>query len=208
VNALYLAQGAAPVLAFYEVGAPLRPNHLVDISAVADSKRQAMATFESQLAQQRYDVHIAALNTFRTYTVAGDVAAVEALIVVGADQLEGWLSTYAQAGAPGMAQITEAALQKADEDLVALTRTVQGLNDTVEAQAREIAKIPGLVDGLRQTQAQLESARREVQDRDRQLAHAARELADAGRALDDVFASRSWRITRPLRWLSEKLRQS
>ncbi len=124
VNALYLANGAAPVLAFYEVGAPLRPNHLVDISTVAGIKRQAMATFESQLAQQRYDVHIAALNTFRTYTVAGDVAAVEALIVVSAAQLGAWLSTYAQDGAPGLAQITEAALQKASEDAAALAQTV------------------------------------------------------------------------------------
>lgn len=194
VNALYLAQGAAPVLAFYEVGAPLRPNHLVDISTVADTKRQAMATFESQLAQQRYDVHIAALNTFRTYTVAGAVTAVEALIVVDADQLEGWLSAYAQAGVPGLAQITEAALQKANGDMVALTRKV-------EAQALEIATIPGLVGQLQQSRADIESAWREVRDRDRQL-------ADAAQALKEVYASRSWRITRPLRWLSEKLRQS
>ncbi len=201
VNALYQAQGTAPLLAFYEVGAPLRPNHLVDISAVTDIKRQAMLTFESQLAQQRYDVHIAALNTFRTYTVAGDVVAVEALIVVGADQLGAWLSTYAQAGAPGLAQVAESALQKADEDAMALAHTVQSLNATVEAQAREIATIPGLIGQMQQARAELESARWEVQDRDRRLAASAQ-------ALNEVLASRSWRVTRPLRWLSEKLRQS
>jgi LmbE family N-acetylglucosaminyl deacetylase len=208
VNALHLAQGTAPVLAFYEVGAPLRPNHLVDISDVAEAKRQAMATFESQLAQQRYDVHIAALNTFRTYTVAGDVAAVEALIIVGAGQLDAWLSTYAQAGAPGLAQITEAALQNAQLQANELVQIQAGLDRKLQEQARELATIPVLVGQLQHVRAELESARWEVQDRDRQLANADRALADAGRALDDVFASRSWRITRPLRWLSEKLRQS
>ncbi len=208
VNALHLAQGTAPVLAFYEVGAPLRPNHLVDISGVADIKRQAMAAFESQLAQQRYDVHIAALNTFRTYTVAADVAAVEALIMVGADQLEGWLSTYAQAGPPGLAQITEAALQNAQVQANELVQLQIGLDRKLQEQARELATIPVLVGQLQQVRAELESSRCEVQDRDRQLANAARALEQAGQALDDVFASRSWRITRPLRWLSEKLRQS
>lgn len=208
VNALYLAQGKAPVLAFYEVGAPLRPNHLVDISAVADTKRLAMGAFASQLAQQRYDVHIAALNTFRTYTVAGDVAAVEAMILVDADQSGAWLSTYAQAGAPGLAQITEAALQNAQTQANELVQIQAGLDRKLQEQARELATIPVLEGQLQQVRAELESARWEVQDRDRQLGEAARALADAASALDDVFASRSWRITRPLRWLSEKLRQS
>lgn len=201
VRAGQLAEGAGPVLAFYEVGAPLRPNHLVDISAVADAKRRAMATFESQLAQQRYDVHITALNTFRTYTVPGNVAAIEALIVVGPQQLDDWLSNYAQSGPPGLAQVTEEALQKAQSVIESLERTVADQRERIEAQAVEIARIPGIVDQLQRTVGELESARIQVQDRDRQL-------ADAARALEDVFASRSWRITRPLRWLSDRLRQS
>jgi hypothetical protein len=84
---------------------------------------------------------------------------------------------------------------------VALGQTLEGLNGKLQEQAREIATIPGLVGQLQQVRTELESARWEVQDRDRQL-------ADAARAMTEVYASRSWRITRPLRWLSEKLRQS
>lgn len=205
VSALHAARGAAPVLAFYEVGAPLRPNHLVDISTVVDLKRRAMATFESQLAQQRYDVHIAALNTFRTYTLVGGVAAAEALIVVDAGQLDEWQSAYAQEGPPGLAQMTETALQKANAAAEEAVQTLSGLNRRLEEQAGELARIPGLVGELQHARAELDAARREMQARD--LVRD-RLLADTRRALDDVLASRSWRITRPLRWLGERLRQS
>jgi len=74
-------------LAFYEVGAPLRPNLLVDISPVQAKKQAAAACFRSQLAAQRYDEQIAALNRYRTYTLAGNVAAAEAFILVSSDEL-------------------------------------------------------------------------------------------------------------------------
>jgi LmbE family N-acetylglucosaminyl deacetylase len=44
-------------LAFYEVGQPLRPNHLIDIGSVYELKRQAMLCFASQLAQKPYAGH-------------------------------------------------------------------------------------------------------------------------------------------------------
>ena len=47
-------------LAFYEVGAPLRPNVLLDITAFLDTKEAAMRCFESQLTQQDYLRHIQA----------------------------------------------------------------------------------------------------------------------------------------------------
>ena len=52
-------------LAFYEVGVPLAPNLLLDISAVSTVKAQAMHCFASQLAQQNYARHIEALRTSR-----------------------------------------------------------------------------------------------------------------------------------------------
>jgi len=74
-------------LAFYEVGAPLRPNLLLDISSVAAAKRAAAECFASQLEDQRYDEQIAALNRYRTYTLRGDVAAAEAYVVVTSEEL-------------------------------------------------------------------------------------------------------------------------
>ncbi|OPX20844.1 MAG: hypothetical protein BZ151_01880, partial [Desulfobacca sp. 4484_104] len=73
--------------AFYEVGVPLQPNRLLDITEVMELKRKAMACFPSQLQQQKYDRHIAALNQFRTYTLPSQVQAAEAFFVIDSKQL-------------------------------------------------------------------------------------------------------------------------
>lgn len=74
-------------LAFYEIGAPLPPNRLLDITDLLDCKRKAIACFDSQLALQAYDRHVEALNRYRTYTLAREVEAAEAYWVVEAEEL-------------------------------------------------------------------------------------------------------------------------
>ncbi|MCD6387829.1 MAG: PIG-L family deacetylase, partial [Desulfobulbaceae bacterium] len=74
-------------VAFYEVGIPLQPNRLLDITDVMNLKQKAMACFSSQLQQQKYDRHIAALNQFRTYTLPPQVQAAEAYFVIDSEQL-------------------------------------------------------------------------------------------------------------------------
>lgn len=65
-------------LAMYEVGVPLVPNFLIDITPVLERKAQAMQCFASQLAVQRYDRQLAGLNCFRSYTLGLGVEAAEA----------------------------------------------------------------------------------------------------------------------------------
>ncbi|KFB72125.1 MAG: bacillithiol biosynthesis deacetylase BshB1 [Candidatus Accumulibacter phosphatis] len=79
--------GGALRLAQYEVGVPLRPNLLLDITPFADLKQQAMACFVSQLRHQRYDEHILALNRYRTYTLTAEVRLAEAYALVSAQAL-------------------------------------------------------------------------------------------------------------------------
>lgn len=74
-------------LAFFEVGVPLRPNFLLDISAVSATKARAMRCFASQQAQQDYARQIDALNQFRSYTLPRGVQAAEALCVLNASEL-------------------------------------------------------------------------------------------------------------------------
>ncbi|MHB9118229.1 MAG: glycosyltransferase [Burkholderiales bacterium] len=74
-------------LALYEVGIPLHPNLLLDISELAERKMQAMQCFASQLQKQRYDLDIAALDRYRTYTLPPEVTAAEAYILLSADEL-------------------------------------------------------------------------------------------------------------------------
>ncbi len=92
-------------LALYEVGNPLRPNTLLDISALAAVKQAAMACFPSQQAHQDYQGQIQALNRYRTYTLPGDVSAAEAYWVGRPDELDqllaGGTAALATAGQPG-----------------------------------------------------------------------------------------------------------
>ncbi len=76
-----------PQLSLYEIGVPLHPNLLLDISDLTERKKIAMECFESQNKQQRYDLDIAALNRYRTYSLPTEVTAAEAYILVSAEEL-------------------------------------------------------------------------------------------------------------------------
>ncbi|MDD3483260.1 PIG-L deacetylase family protein [Azovibrio restrictus] len=58
-----------PQLAFYEVGVPMPRAFILNISQVAERKRQAMACFASQNAIQDYALQIGGLNTYRGYVL-------------------------------------------------------------------------------------------------------------------------------------------
>lgn len=73
--------GTGYTLVQYEVGAPLLPNVLIDVTPVWKSKQRAIACFTSQLAMQGYDRHVTALNIYRTYTLQADVEAAEGMRV-------------------------------------------------------------------------------------------------------------------------------
>ncbi|NBT55290.1 MAG: glycosyltransferase [Betaproteobacteria bacterium] len=75
-------------LAFYEVGAPLRPNLLLDITGVQAAKATAMQCFTSQLAHQDYASQVTALNTYRTYTLPKTVLAAEGYWVVSSSDMD------------------------------------------------------------------------------------------------------------------------
>lgn len=68
----------APLLGFYEVGQPMLPNRLVDITMVIGRKREAMAAYASQLQQQRYDQQLLGLAAYRAYTLGPAVTHAEA----------------------------------------------------------------------------------------------------------------------------------
>ncbi len=74
-------------LALYEVGQPMRPNLLLDISNLATRKMKAMNCFTSQNAKQRYDLDIAALNRYRTYTLPVVVTSAEAYFLTNTAEL-------------------------------------------------------------------------------------------------------------------------
>lgn len=80
--------GSSLRLAAYEVGIPLTPNLLLNISDLIERKQAAMACYVSQNAKQRYDLDIAALNRYRSYTLPPHVTAAEAYLLVTAEALQ------------------------------------------------------------------------------------------------------------------------
>lgn len=69
-------------VAFYEVGQPLRPNALVDITSVADAKYAAIAEHASQLAVHDYVGYARGLNAYRAMTLPQGTKFSEAYYVV------------------------------------------------------------------------------------------------------------------------------
>jgi len=65
-------------VAFYEVSAPLRPNALIDITSVADSKYAAIQSHESQTAIRDYTSYARGLNAWRAMTLPTHVKFAEA----------------------------------------------------------------------------------------------------------------------------------
>jgi LmbE family N-acetylglucosaminyl deacetylase/glycosyltransferase involved in cell wall biosynthesis len=77
------AELAVTRVAFYEVSAPLlRPNAIVDITDVAETKYAAIAEHASQLAVRDYISYARGLNAYRTMTLPENVKAAEAYFVV------------------------------------------------------------------------------------------------------------------------------
>lgn len=80
-------------IAYYEVGAPLRPNLLLDITALAETKARAMQCFGSQQDHQDYGRQIRALNEYRSYSLPREVLAAEAYLLLSAADLDAGLAT-------------------------------------------------------------------------------------------------------------------
>ncbi|HKR65279.1 MAG TPA: PIG-L family deacetylase [Thermoanaerobaculia bacterium] len=81
------AELAIARVAFYEVGQPLRPNAIVDITDVADAKYAAIAAHESQHTFRDYSAFARGLNAYRAMTLPPDARAAEAYFVIALPEL-------------------------------------------------------------------------------------------------------------------------
>jgi LmbE family N-acetylglucosaminyl deacetylase/GT2 family glycosyltransferase len=68
-------------VAFYEVSQPIRPNAIVDISAVADQKYAAIGEHRSQTALRDYAGYARGLNAYRAMTLPPETKYAEAYYV-------------------------------------------------------------------------------------------------------------------------------
>lgn len=74
-------------VAFYEVGQPLRPNAIVDITDVAEQKYAAIAAHSSQNALRDYVAYARGLNAYRAMTMPAETKFAEAYYVLPLPEL-------------------------------------------------------------------------------------------------------------------------
>jgi LmbE family N-acetylglucosaminyl deacetylase len=75
-------------LMMYEIGVPLHPNFLLEITELKSRKRQAMQCFSSQTQLNDYINIIESLNIYRTYTLPAQVKAAEGFYRISGETLQ------------------------------------------------------------------------------------------------------------------------
>jgi len=75
-------------LMMYEIGVPLHPNFLLDITDLKERKSQAMKCFSSQTQLNDYIDIIESLNIYRTYTLPENVKAAEGFYFISGETLQ------------------------------------------------------------------------------------------------------------------------
>ena len=194
-------------IAYYEVGSPLRPNLLLDITPHAAAKTQAMQCFASQMAQQDYARHIAALNLYRTYTLTPDVTAAEAYLMLSAADLIATLPSLLvdQPVTLGSSPMPSAAGESLPLVSVLIrSMDCQHLQQTLDPVARQTLQLMQKMRSLDDLELHQLIAQ-QLADKEQQRAQAVLESERLMSDIVNIKASRSWRVTAPLRWLSARI---
>lgn len=132
-------------LAFYEVGVPLPPNYMVNISNSQTVKNLAMEHFQSQLSTQAYADQIRGLNRFRSYTLGPTTATAEAFHVIHHLQAVNFMALHTP-------ENYTQALLKAERTIQSTKSHDQTTDSTTEQEQLETLK-----QTLNQTQQHLEA---------------------------------------------------
>jgi LmbE family N-acetylglucosaminyl deacetylase len=205
--------GALPWLVQYEVGAPLKPNLLLDMTSLWPRKLQAMHCFKSQQLAQDYAKHIEALNVFRTYSLPANVTHAEAYRVLAPEEVlhaaaeNQWVHSVLSAAEAGAEALQ---LQVISQDR--LMARLQDQSRTDSQAMREhtealLKRVELLADELNQLGIENERKRIEIErlvnasaGLQAELSQTQVELAQLQDERQIMLNSNSWRITKPLRW--------
>jgi len=112
--AISAAKAAGVRICFYEIGVPLYPNILLDISCDFDHKKSAMKCFGSQFKVQKYFEQISALNIYRSYHLGSSVTAAEAYLLLSSHELDSRLPEYLRLSPPCFGHLSDLELNLED----------------------------------------------------------------------------------------------
>jgi O-antigen biosynthesis protein len=107
-------------VAYYELGAPLPPNVLLDITSIGETKQRAMRCFVSQLQTQDYARQMTALNEYRTYSLPRAVTSAEAYLLLSAGELDCALASRLAQQPVSLGSLSSPALPEVDLPLVSI----------------------------------------------------------------------------------------
>lgn len=212
-----ISQGTKPVkIVFYEVGYPLaRPNLMQDITAYQEKKYQAMQCFVSQLKQQPYHSQISSLNHYRSYLAPSAVTSVEAFVIADSvDLMDGlpdvfqWPILCRRLTAEKLREqeLAKATACEFEKYSVARDKEIaerdQRLAERDQRLAERDQRLAERDQRLAEQDHRLAEQDKEIAERDHRLAERDQQVETLSQQIAAIYASRSWRITEPLRNLT------
>jgi LmbE family N-acetylglucosaminyl deacetylase len=171
------------VLMQYEVGSPMLPNFILDITEQKNIKDAAVKAFESQLKFKSYDRCIDGLNRYRALTLNPKASFAEAYFLLHLKDLDFWLDRLRTQETPDFVFSMQEALSKAHMENLQLIQDMSQLKLTAEQDRLDMKLLSSKLESLMSA-----SIHRQQK-------------------LDAILESWSWRVTEPLRVLGRLARR-